>query len=103
MKRNFYAPRLFANIFLCESLRPLRLCDEVFLILCPSADAWSRWLISRVEFHLSVPEGFAMGAFKENLIGGAAVDGDVARSEAASALWATESAQFANEDDESKT
>jgi len=43
-----------------------------------------------------------MGALIEDLIGGATVDGDVARSESASALGATESAPLTNEDDESK-
>jgi len=44
-----------------------------------------------------------MGAFIENLVGRAAVDGDIARSESASALRATEAAQFTDENDESKT
>jgi hypothetical protein len=58
--------------------------------------------VSRVEFHLSIPQRFAMGALKENSIGGAAVDGNVARSESTFALRATEPAHFTDQNDDSK-
>jgi hypothetical protein len=58
--------------------------------------------ISGIEFHLAVPERFATGALIEKLVGGATVDWNVAGSESASAVRATESAQFTNENDKSK-